>query len=357
MEIKELWENFKSNKKAQIIAIVILVVLIASTIMGILVFGKKDNNGKNNNINAVSGKLTARAIDGVMVPENKANLFPLTIMIENYKDVRPQYSLGKANLVYEALAEGGITRFLAVYATDEQFSTIGPVRSARHYFVDLAEEYHGLFVHIGGSPEALGILSYQDYLTDLNQFGYSQYYWRDEEKEAPHNLFTSSELLAYAIRDLELNTNVQYTAWQFKDEAKKAERPQEEKYVKINYSTEDYFVEWKYNKENNVYLRYNGGVEHKDALTDKQIEAKNIIVQYAATELMDENTGRLDIITQGEGKAIMFMDGAYIEGTWKKTNRGDRTKFYDGDDKEISFNPGATWIEIVQDDTGIEWPK
>jgi hypothetical protein len=341
MELNEIWENFKSNKKAQIITIVVLIILIGASIGGIMLFNDKTIISNVNNTNV--------KINNDSIP------LPLAIMIENYKDVRPQYSLGEADIVYEALAEGGITRFLAIYTISKNLETIGPVRSARHYYVDIAEEYHGLFAHIGGSPEALGILSVQEYLSDLNQFGYSQYYWRDEEKAAPHNLFTSTNLLAYAVRDLNLSPEGDYESWKYGKSNKNSVNDIVNQLIKIDFSTDDYNVEWKYDNDKNSFLRYNGGVEHKDALTDKQIEAKNIIVQYTETSLMDQATGRLDIQTQGEGRAVVFVDSTAIDATWKKLNRGDRTKFYDKEGQEITLNNGITWVEIVATDTIVEW--
>jgi hypothetical protein len=352
-----LWEKFKNNRKAQIAVGLIAVIIMGLLILGgYMLFSKKDKteSGTPTTETEVQGQSTYRKIDGVLTEEAKANLLPVAIVVENYKDVRPQNGLSSANVVYEALAEGGITRFLAIYSDGTDIKTIGPVRSARHYFVDIAEEYGGLFAHIGGSPQALGVLSYQDYITDLNQFGYSQYYWRDEAIPAPHNLFTSTEMMSFAIRDL-IGENVQgdYDAWQFADEAELNARPETEINVKINYGLDDYAVEWKYNKENNIYQRLNAGAEHKDKNTDSQITAKNMIVQFAETSLID--TERLDIKTIGEGDALIFVNGESIIGTWKKEERGARTKYFDENGEEVEFARGNTWVQIVKQETAVEW--
>lgn len=353
---KNWWQKFKNNKKAVIVATIIVALVIVLSIVGVYFLVIKIKANKEPNLGQVelNEEAVYRIIDGVLTTKDKANLLPVAIVIENYKDVRPQNSLASANVVYEALAEGGITRFLAIYADGTDIKTIGPVRSARHYFVDLAEEYGGIFAHIGGSPQALGVLSFEDYITDLNQFGYSQYYWRDESVPAPHNLFTSSEMMSFAVRDmLSEKTEGDYEPWQFNDEVKMAGRPKEEINIKIDYGLDDYSVEWKYNRENNNYLRFNGGGEHKDKNTDQQITAKNVIIQFTETNLIDSE--RLDIKTMGEGEALIFFNGQYINGKWKKENRGDRTKFYDAAGKEIQFSRGNSWIEIVKQDTTVEW--
>lgn len=356
-EDKNFWEKFKNNKKAQIIAIVIIAVLLVCLSAAGYLLTKKFKQKTIQNINETVIEPTGdayRKIDGVLTTLETANLMPVSIIVENYKDIRPQSGLSQANIVYEALAEGGITRFLAIYADGTDIKTIGPVRSARTYFVDIAEEYGGIFAHIGGSPQALGMLSYEQYITDLNQFTYSQYYWRDEALPAPHNLFTSTEMMSYARRDLiSEKAEGDYEGWQFKDQAGIADRSDKDIYIKINFSLADYLVEWKYNRENNNYLRWNGGVEHKDKNTDQQITAKNIIVQFAETSLVDPE--RLDIKTIGEGEALIFRDGNYILGKWRKEKSGERTKYFNDQGKEVDFDRGNTWIELVKTDTPVEW--
>lgn len=356
-KIKDLFWKLKKSPKAQAIILVIFLIIVA-VIAGLLIFlpGTGDRITELVGNKDLGGEGDVRLIDGVKTNPGMENLFPQAIVIENLATVRPQAGLQEANLVYEFLAEGGITRFLAVYASGDHIELIGPVRSARHYIVDLAEEYHGLFAHIGGSPQALGILNVNDYLVDLNQFANSQYYWRDAEVAAPHNLFTSSDLMFYAQRD-KVGEEAQgdFMPWKFKKEADKDERPPEDKYVKINFSSGAYEVEWKYDPDTNAYYRLNGGLEHTDKGTEKQLTAKNIIVQYAETSLLEAGTGRLDIRTQGEGEAVVFMDGTAVAGTWKKAERGSRTLYYGPDGEEMEFNPGKSWIEIVPTDRPVEY--
>ena len=355
--MENFWENFKKNKKAQIITgIIILVILLGLATTGYLLSKKKASNtydNVNQPVEQPQGN-AYRKIDGMLTTAENSNLLPIAIVVENYKDVRPQSGLSQANVVYEALAEGGITRFLGIFADGTDIKTIGPVRSARTYFVEIAEEYGGIFAHIGGSPQALGMLSYEDYITDLNQFTYSQYYWRDEAIPAPHNLFTSSQMMSFAARDLLSDkTAGDYQGWKFKKEKDFASRPDKEISLKIDFSLDDYAVEWKYNRDNNNYLRFNGNIEQKDKNNEQQITAKNIIIQFAETTMQDAE--RLNIKTVGEGDAIIFKDGAYFIGKWKKAATGDRTIFYNDQNQEIEFNSGNTWIELVKTDTAVEW--
>lgn len=351
-----MWNNLKSNKKLQLIIGGVIILLVIAVVVIAMVAKKNDNSSSNTNSNksVVSSDQSYRRIDGVLADTANSNSMPIAIVVENYKDVRPQSGLSQANIVYEALAEGGITRFLAIFASSEEIKEIGPVRSARPYFVDIAEEYNGIYAHIGGSPQALGILNTEEYLTDINQFYNSQYFWRDENIPAPHNVFTSSQLMSYAVRDEGLDTTKpDYQAWQFKEDQTIANS--NDLYIKVNYSLEDYFVEWKYNNDSNTYTRWNGNIEQKDKNNDQSIVVKNVIVQFADTGLIAGEDERLEIKTIGEGKALIFLDGQVIDGTWKKENRGNRTTFYDNKNEEVKFNRGSTWVNLVKTDTGVEW--
>ncbi|MDP3970765.1 MAG: DUF3048 domain-containing protein [bacterium] len=352
-----LWA-LKKNKKAQImiaVAFGLIIVLIILYFVLQSINSKNDaNNIANNNLNSENGltaEITgqaARKIDGIETAAIDSNLYPTAIIVENLETIRPQSGLSQANLVYEALAEGGITRFMAVYATAEDIELIGPVRSARHYFVDWAEEYGGMFAHIGGSPQALGILGTTDYMTDLNQFGYPQYYFRDENLYAPHNLFSTSELQTFAIRDLGLSDESgDFESYLFKEESEVNSELAEASDITVEFSTSAYEAKWQYDESSNSYLRSNGGEPHIDKNNDEQLVAKNIVIQKVETQLLESDTGRIDIVTMGGGDALLFQDGTVQEGRWIKSERGDRTKFIDLDDNEFEFNPGTTWIEVV----------
>ena len=167
----------------------------------------------------------------------------------------------------------------------------------------------------------------------------------------PHNLYTSTELLneAFAAKNVEIKN---FTPWQFKDEAMEESRPEEERRIKIYFSTKTYEVGWQYDRESNDYLRYQAGVIQQDR-NGAEVRAKNIAVQFTRMVVLDE-AGRKDIETIGEGEAIVFQDGVRIDGTWQKETSEDRTKFYDTTGAEIKFNPGVTWVEVVPIGTEIE---
>ncbi len=348
---KDIVWGKRSNKKWLIIGIVAAVVIAGA--LGFVLFALDwDSDITTTLTNKTGDKTARRTIDGVKASPDNANLYPVAIMIENLVTSRPPSGLSKAQVVYEALAEGGITRFMAIYAGERNnIPEIGPVRSARPYFVDWALEYGALYFHAGGSPQSLQDIQTYD-VFDLNQFYNSQYFWRDSERNAPHNLYTSGELAAYALRDKEAPEEGIYQGWKFQDDAPLAKRPTEEKSISIDYSSFNYRVEYKYNRQENEYIRYQAGEEHSDK-DGTVITAKNVIVQKVKTTLADES--RLAMSTVGTGEAMIFRDGSVINGTWEKEATGERTFFYDADGREVTLTAGTIWVEVVPTDRTIEY--
>lgn len=356
--IKDALWSFRDNKKAQLI-ILVLVVVAVSAGAGYVVFrgkGTSSNTNTFSNTNTTQEpSVVARAIDGVLVASDQANPLPNAVMVENLVGARPQSGLDKANVVYEALAEGGITRFLAIFASTDSVPKIGPVRSARSYYLDWAKEYDALYAHAGGSPQALLDIP-KDGIRDLNQFFHSQYFWRDKDRlnklPLEHTLYTSSELLARAQRDLTTPDHGTYIPWAFADGPTLAARPTVEEKITIDFSTFNYKVDYVYDRASNAYKRSQGEQPHR--MEDgSQITVKNVIVEYIPATLAGDDKGRLTMQTIGQGKAVVFHNGQATEATWKKPDQVSRTRLYDTAGKEITFTVGSTWIEIVPPDHQI----
>ncbi|MFH0853576.1 MAG: DUF3048 domain-containing protein [bacterium] len=295
-----------------------------------------------------------RALDGIIVDPAAANLFVYAVMLDNNPAARPQAGLAQASVVYNTLVEGGATRLMAVFSSDVQPGRIGPVRSARPYYLEWLSEYDGMYVHAGGSPEALQTISAFD-LRAVNCIGSGgRYCYRDNTGYAPHNLFTDNEKLAYAIRDLGYEqVKPEYDTWRFKDEDALDGRG-DFNWLELHYSAGTYNVRYEYNKENNAYLRFNGTDPHLDRTTEEQIAAKNVIVQVVPPIVTYLEKGRIVLNVTGEGKAFLFRDGLVIPGTWEKPLRVERTKFIAEDGTEMKLNRGQTWVEVIPE--GREFP-
>lgn len=284
-------------------------------------------------------------LSGLPTTKDLASMRPLAVMIENYyPDARPQSGLDKASLVYEAVAEGGITRFMAVF-TSQKADIIGPIRSNREYYVKWAKGLGAIYVHCGGSPggyraiSALGVDS-------IDEIGWSAGFWRSSDRRAPHNLYSSTEGLREQARIKGYATATEYPPYQFKDDPPLAERPSSQS-TTIDFSTAAYRVKYVYQRDSNSYLRYMGGEPHVDAVTGKQLVAKNVAVMYTRIWPLNDDENRMGIETEGTGSAVILQDGRAVPATWKRSSESEPLRFFDSNGQEIKLNRGQTWIEVT----------
>lgn len=300
-------------------------------------------------------EIVFRLLDGLPLTKD-SQPYPIGMMIENLPEVRPQAGLSNAAVVYEALAEGGATRFLAIFnGPGDNLAKIGPVRSARPYYLEWSSEYNAVYGHAGGSPDALQMIAGFG-IQALNGIGREgKYFWRDRGIGAPHNLFTSSELLSRAVRDLGIDAlTPTFVPWHFKDDRAIADRPTGEPFVTIKFSGFAFETEYRYRQATNDYARFNSGLPHEDSTTGEQIHAKNVIVQIIPKILDVGEKGRLTLDVHGTGKAFIFVDGGMNVGTWSKKDRTSRTEFFFEDGKAAELNRGSTWIAVVPEDKAVE---
>lgn len=269
-------------------------------------------------------------------------------MVENHTDARPPVGIPQAAIVYEAIAEGGITRFLAVFGPFDS-DKVGPVRSARQYYVEWAKGMDALYAHVGGSQDARTLIRTIG-VADLDQFRWgTQAYWREPKPKVAieHTMFTSTKLLYDVAKKVKHDLTATLTPYLFKEDAPAAERGTAQT-VSIDFSTPAYQVVWTYDPKTNSYLRSQGGVEHVDRLTGERITAKNILVATIKRQPKSEEQGPgWTMTTIGSGKAIIIHDGKSFTGTWKRPSQTDMLRFYDEKGMEVKLNRGQIWIEIV----------
>lgn len=296
---------------------------------------------------------------------------PLGIMIENHQDARPQSGINAADVTYEAVAEGGITRTLNIFYCQDA-GIVGPVRSARTYFLDFVSEYgnYPLYAHVGGAntpgpADALGQID--DYgwsgYNDLNQFSIGfPTYWRDETRQGhdvatEHTMYSTTTKLWDVGAKRGLTTvdkdgkswDTNFVAYAFKDDISQSARPAAQAIHIDFWNDPAYAVDWTYDNTTNLYKRNNGGVAHIDRDTHQQLTTKNIVVLFMNE--MHANDGYTDnehllYGDKGSGKALFFMDGKEIKGTWRKASRTARTILLDNNGSEIKFIRGKIWFEI-----------
>lgn len=298
---------------------------------------------------------------------------PLGIMIENHAEARPQSGMSFADVTYEVVAEGGITRTLNIFYCQDA-GLVGPVRSARTYFLDFVSEYGSfpLYVHVGGAntsgpADALGQIDdygWQSY-NDLNQFSIGfPTFWRDYERlghpvATEHTMYSTTEKLWKVGADRGLtNVDKKGEAWDktfqkysFKDDVPPSERPNSQS-VSFDFwqGYSDYSVKWEYDKASNSYLRFNAGQKHTDKNNSKQLSAKNVVLLFMTeSRANDGYEGNLHMLygTKGTGKATILIDGKKISGTWSKKNRTSRLIINDSTGLPIKFTKGKIWFTVL----------
>ncbi len=298
---------------------------------------------------------TAEAINGVLVRESLASLRPFAVMVENHPDSRPQSGLSQADVVYEALAEGGITRFLALFQSAEP-AMIGPVRSAREYFAALADEWGAVYAHVGGSNEAIAQLKNNRYphLSDANEYYNGDYFIRRKDKIQPHHIFTSWEKLRQLSQSRGFSAAADFSPWEFQDNQPAASSTVAK--IDIDFSRAGYEVGWRYDAAQNRYLRLQYFEPHMDAASKTQIAASTVIVQLVkVTPVPNDKLMHVNIDLDSGGKAWIFAGGRVAEGAWKKQN--GRTRFYNAAGEEIKLARGPIWVELVPRDKqeSLKW--
>jgi len=312
---------------------------------------------------------------------------PLAIMIENHPESRPHSGLSDADVVFEAMSEGGVTRFMGLfYCGVQKYDTvIGPVRSARTYFVDWASGFnYPLYVHVGGAnlagpADALGQIA--DYgwnlENDMNQFsiGYPTFVRNanrvDHDVATEHTMETTTEALwkVAAKRDWTNiapkrtigrktvggdDWNETYKGWSFQDSVPEAGDVKDISY-EFWKGWSDYGVEWQYVPETNAYKRNLAGQPHVDLNNDKQIEASNVIVLLTTEKGPIDELKHMLYTTTGTGNALIFKNGEVVKATWTKKTRESELTFTDRKGDPIEFARGLTWISVVDTSTDITY--
>jgi hypothetical protein len=289
--------------------------------------------------------LVASTLSGLPVAPS-VNKIPVTgVMVENEVAARPQSGLSDAGVVFEAVAEGGITRFLALFQ-DTAPSNVGPIRSARPYYVSWDMGFDGSYAHVGGSPDALADITSWG-TKDLNEFYNGSSYHRISTRPAPHNVYTS-------IADLnQLEQSKGFTSTNFTGFPRKKAVPSAKPTatnIGLNPSYAQYNASYLYDAATNSYNRSEDGTPMIDANNNKQI-SPNVVIAI----VVPESQGALDASGAyysdynviGSGSAYVFQDGLVTTGQWSKTSNSSQIMFTTSGGQSLKLDPGQTWITAI----------
>ena len=274
---------------------------------------------------------------------------PLAIMFDNQYSARPQAGLIDADVAYEMLAEGLITRYMGIFYGNLP-EHLGPIRSSRPYFLLKALEFNPFYVHVGGSMQALSdIKTYK--MADIDGLTSGAFH-RESHKKIPHNMYSEAQTLINDGLKRGYDESVEIDFLAFNPEFTPLVSDAQANEIKFVYKTPTssdktgYYTTYKYSEVQNFYYRYTNEDAHLDEDTGRQLFATNILVQYVSQKVLDSE-GRLELGLVGEGKGMYYTGGLGVEVTWKKATVKDSTRFYNLDGNEIKLNPGKTWFQIM----------
>lgn len=288
-------------------------------------------------------------LTGLPIEKEELSLRPIAVMIDNFATARPQSGLMNAEIVYEMPAEGAITRYMAIYHHLDT-EKIGPVRSARSYFIDKAMEYNAVYLHCGGSPEALNDIQTLK-IDSLNELNGEKNYWRARDRKAPHNLYTSTKLTREVMQAKKLENEKWSIDMNISSEFVNLDGKVTDDFI-IDYK-QNYKVGYQYDKEKKIFYRTINGTRLKDKETGTEISTVNIIVEKVSAQVVDK-AGRLDLADVGKGDGYFLTGGKLIEIRWSKESREAKTIYRDLKGNTIQLNKGNTWIQVVPDYATIE---
>ena len=294
--------------------------------------------------------LVPAPLTGRLVTEAEAQQHPIAVMIDDLDAARPQSGLNAASVVWQAPAEGGIPRYMLIFG-EQTPKAVGPVRSARYYYIAWAAEWDALYVHAGGSPQAQATLAAKgngQLVYNADEFRWGSYFHRIKQRDSPHNLYTDGERL----RKLAISENAadgpMKAVWLFAPDAPLEQRPTG---GTIQVSYPDNVIKYAYDRTSNSYLRsVTGEPMQVDAATAERVAPKNVVVMLMSFGPLNDgepNKRRLEAKVVGSGKAWIATNGRTIVGTWRKTALDKPTQFFDRSGQPVTLTIGQTFVQVM----------
>jgi hypothetical protein len=278
--------------------------------------------------------------------DQEVNNRPFSVMINNFSKARPQSGMTQADTVWELLAEGGITRFVAVFQSKEFTDPIGPIRSIRPYFIEVGEFYSGVLVHAGASNDGFAVLQRQ-HKEDLDEItNAGQFFYRDKSRKAPHNVYSTLEKLRAGAEKRKYANTASMPQLSFDKQPPELANAAPAAQVEIKFLLNDYKVSYTYDSTKAVYSRFINGKPHIDKNNNEQLTAANLVV-LSTKHVIQDDKGRLEVDMKSGGEAVLFQNGKAIPCQWEH-QEGDIVRLMKNG-KELPFLPGITYYHVVPD--------
>lgn len=351
---KPIKASDKQRSQRWIIVGACLLLLVSAILLYVIVSGVARSHTPDpfvpttTNTTTTSDGRMVRKLDGVLVSGGSEAKRPVSVMIDNQIDAQPWSGVDQASLVIESPVEGGITRLMAFFDPSIPTSTpIGPVRSARPYFVDWANAWEAGYAHVGGSPEALEkIKKIGKTFFNLDEMANSTTFYRDRTEVAPHNVYSSIDLLTQAMERRYGTSTATYVPWRFEPLVTSTDAVVSASSIRIPYGG-SYSVTWKFDPALGLYRRMKGSAVQKTR-EGKELLAANVAVIKTDAQVLDDK-GRLSLRTVGGGDAILYRAGKKYIARWSRS-QNELIRFEGADGTTYPMTVGSTWIEVTTDD-------
>ena len=301
----------------------------------------------------------AAPLTGLLVTPEAARQHPIAVMVDDHFDARPQSGFNAASIIWHAPAEGGVPRYMMIFQ-DQIPKGVGPVRSARQYYIEWAAEWNAMYVHAGGSPQAIATLIRKgsgQWVYNADQFRWGgKYLWRTKDRFPPHNVYTDGPHLRALAKRLGAKDGPIEPVWQFA-----ADKPEEERpvggQITVVYPYET--IVYRYDRASNTYIRYTCAfacesrelkTPQKDRADGQVVAPKNVVILRMVFGALNDghpSKHRLEARDVGEGQAWISTNGITIKGTWRKATRTGPTLLFDAAGNPVTLTAGQTFIQVI----------
>ena len=338
-----------------LIAILVILIIVAGGVLAYKITEDKNQVADENQTSQTEKNVLTAEVKPKEVQIYQGNDRPIAVMIDNHNGAWPQAGLNQAYMVYEIIVEGGETRLMALFK-GVNLDKIGPVRSARHYFLDYAMENDAIYVHFGQSPQAESDIT-RFSIHDIN--GISEdgtTFWRVRDKYSPHNAVTNTEKILQSAKNKNYRTtSTNESVLNYVTDEVNLEDGESAETITIPHSQLQ-TVRYEYDSENKVYVRYARNTKQTDWDTGDDVTAKNIIITFCDNYTLDdsENKGRQGLKNIGTFDGYYITNGKAIKIKCTKDARDEQTVYTDLEGNEIKVNDGNTWVNICPTDANVE---
>jgi hypothetical protein len=299
----------------------------------------------------------AAPLSGRSVPPAVARQHVIAVMVDDQRDARPQSGLNAASIVWQAPAEGGIPRYMLLFQ-DRLPSSVGPVRSSRQYYIAWAAEWRAMYVHVGGSPQAMQTLREKgrgEYVFNADEFRWGpRYIWRVKDRFAPHNAYSDGDHLRQLAKRVGADDGPIEAVWSFAPDAPLASRPRGGT-ISVPYDANK--IAYRYERRGNRYIRSVTGADPQvDRADGKGVAPKNVVVLFMRFGPLNDGhpeKKRQEAQFVGSGKALIATNGRTIQGTWRKASFTAPTLLFDAAGQPVTLTIGQTFVQVIPTGTKV----